>query len=112
MRLSGKINKNWRLGLLNIQTAQDQTNEIASNNMMVALQRKIGKRSNISAFWVNRESFGNESFLDHQNRYNRVIGVDYDLASADNTLTGRFYVHKSFQHNDQSGNLSSQANIY
>lgn len=113
VHLSGKINKNWRLGLLNIQTAQDQTNEIASNNnMMVALQRKIGKRSNISAFWVNRESFGNESFLDHQNRYNRVIGVDYDLASADNTLTGRFYVHKSFQHNDQSGNLSTQANMY
>jgi len=113
VHLSGKINKNWRLGLLNIQTAQDQTNEIASNNnMMVALQRKIGKRSNISAFWVNRESFGNESFLYHQNRYNRVIGVDYDLASADNTLTGRFYVHKSFQHNDQSGNLSTQANMY
>ncbi|MEC8832283.1 MAG: DUF5916 domain-containing protein, partial [Bacteroidota bacterium] len=40
VRLSGKLNKDWRLGVLNIQTAKDQENRIASNNnMMLALQR-------------------------------------------------------------------------
>ena len=113
VRLSGKINKNWRLGLLNIQTAQDQANEIASNNnMMVALQRKTGKRSSLSAFWVKRQSFGNESFLTENDTYNRVMGLEYNLASADNKITGRFYVHKSFQPDDYQGNFSTQANLF
>lgn len=41
IRLSGKLNKNWRLGLLNIQTEEDKLNEIPSNNNTVlALQKK------------------------------------------------------------------------
>ena len=113
VRLSGKINQNWRLGFLNIQTAQDRANEIAANNnMMVALQRKTGKRSSLSAFWVNRQSFGNEPFLRENDTYNRVMGLEYDLASADNKITGRFYVHKSFQPGDHQGNFSTQANLF
>ena len=113
LRLSGKINEDWRLGLLNIQTANDPTNEIASNNnMMLALQRKVGKRSSLSAFWVNRESFGNETFLEENDSYNRVMGLEYNLASVDNKLTGRFYAHKSFQPYDHEGNFSTQANLF
>lgn len=41
IRLSGKLNKNWRLGLLNLQTEEDKENEIPSNNNTVfALQKK------------------------------------------------------------------------
>jgi hypothetical protein len=113
VRLSGKINQNWRMGFLNIQTAQDRVNEIAANNnMMVALQRKTGKRSSLSAFWVNRQSFGNEPFLRENDTYNRVMGLEYDLASADNKITGSFYVHKSFQPVDHQGNFSTQANLF
>lgn len=112
VRLSGKLNKDWRLGVLNIQTAKDQGNQIASNNnMMLALQRKIGSRSNIGVFWVNRQATGDKEFLDPSNEYNRVIGADYNLASSDNIWRGRFYVHKSFQPNDHEGNFSSQATV-
>ena len=42
LRLSGKLNPNLRLGFLNIQTEEDASNEIPSNNnMMLALQQKM-----------------------------------------------------------------------
>ncbi len=109
-RLSGKLNEDWRLGVLNIQTAADEVNEIASNNnTMIALQRKVGRRSNIGTFIVNRERFGDYEFSNPTDRYNRVFGVDYNLASADNTWSGRYYVHKSINPDDKGGNLSAQA---
>ena len=111
-RLSGKLNEDWRLGFLNMQTASDQENQIASNNnMMIALQRKVAQRSNIGVFVVNRERFEDFEFTTDADKYNRVIGVDYNLASSNNTWTGKFYLHKSFQPDDHAGNLSSQATI-
>ncbi|WP_375323857.1 DUF5916 domain-containing protein [Flagellimonas sp. GZD32] len=115
MRLSGKLNKNWRLGLLNIQTEEDEENEIASNNNTVlALQKKMFSRSNLSFIFVNRQSFGEYDFLEETDRYNRVVGLDYNLASQDNTWTGKFFYHKSFAHDmgdrDDSGGLDLQYN--
>ena len=108
VRLSGKLNQNWRLGLLSIQTADDIVNEIASNNnTMLALQKKMFSRSNLSAFFINRESFEDYDFLDREDEYNRVIGADYNLASADNVWQGKAYLHKSFQPDDKKGNFSS-----
>jgi len=111
-RLSGKLDENWRLGFLNIQTAKDAKNEIASNNnMMFALQRKVADRSNIGIFMINRETFGDEDFVSENETYNRVIGADYNLATSDNQWQGRFYLHKSLQPDDEEGNLSSQASL-
>lgn len=111
-RLSGKLNENWRLGVLNIQTAADEGNEISSNNnMMLALQRKVFKRSNVGAFFVNRETFGDYEFLEEADRYNRIIGADYNLASANGVWLGKFYAHKSFQPGDNEGNMSAQATV-
>ena len=109
-RLSGKLNQDWRLGFLNIQTVADEVNEIPSNNnMMIALQRKVASRSNIGAFIVNRQTVGDYDFVDDSEKYNRVIGIDYNLASFDNVWTGRFYTHKSLQPDDSKGNFSAQA---
>jgi hypothetical protein len=110
VRLSGNINEDWRLGFLNIQTEEDVSNEIPSNNnMMLAVQRKVFSRSNIGFFFLNRQAFKEYEFLDSTERFNRVMGLDYNLASEDNTWTGKFYLHKSFQPDDNNGNLSSQA---
>lgn len=110
IRLSGKLNNNLRLGFLNIQTAKNENQEIASNNnMMFALQQKVFSRSNIGVFFINRQTFGNESFVTEEERYNRVIGVDYNLASEDNVWNGKFYMHKSFQPGDNDGNISTGA---
>ncbi|QLG44220.1 DUF5916 domain-containing protein [Costertonia aggregata] len=112
IRLSGKLNDNLRLGFLNIQTDKDESREIASNNnMMLALQQKVFSRSNIGMFFINRQAFGNEDFLTPDEKYNRVIGIDYNLASADNTWNGKVYAHKSFQPGDTKGNFSTGANL-
>lgn len=111
-RLSGKLNKNLRIGFLNIQTEEDAANQIASNNnMMLSLQQKVFSRSNISAFFINRQAFSAPEFVGEDEVYNRVVGIDYNLASADNTWIGKFYGHKSFQPNDAEGNLSLGGNL-
>ncbi|UOY07380.1 carbohydrate binding family 9 domain-containing protein [Muricauda sp. SCSIO 64092] len=99
IRLSGKLDENWRLGLLNIQTEEDIPNEIPSNNNTVlALQKKVFSRSNLSFIFVNRQTFKDYDFLDETDRYNRLVGLDYNLASSDNTWVGKFFYHKSFAH--------------
>ncbi|MDA9929166.1 carbohydrate binding family 9 domain-containing protein [Flavobacteriaceae bacterium] len=98
IRLSGKLSEDWRLGLLSIQTDEDLENEIASNNNTVfSLQKKIFSRSNIGVFFINRETFKKYEFISNQEKYNRVFGVDYNLASADNKWVGKFYLHHSIK---------------
>ena len=112
IRLSGKLDEDWRIGFLSIQNQEDLNNQITSNNnAMFALQRKIFNQSQIGAFIVNRESVKDYEFLKDEDRYNRVIGLDYNLNSANNRWTGKFYTHKSFQPDDNEGNLSSGGSI-
>lgn len=111
-RLSGNLGQNWRLGLLDVQTDEDLNNKIASNNnVMLALQRKVFSRSNISVFFINRQTFKDYSFQKKEDIYNRVIGIDYNLASKNNDWTGKFFVHKSFQPGDNKGNLSTESTL-
>lgn len=96
-RLSGKLNKNLRIGFLNIQTAEDAENEIPSNNNMVlALQQKVFSRSNIGFIFANRQIFNSADFVEEAEEYNRVMGLDFNLQTEDNKWTGKYYIHKSF----------------
>jgi hypothetical protein len=54
-------------------------------------------------------TFKDYDFQNENNKFNRVVGLDYNLASKDNTWVGRFYAHKSLNPNDKKGNLSAQA---
>ena len=110
VRLSGKLSNDWRLGVLNIQTEEDLENEIPSNNnAMLAIQKKVFSRSNIGIFFINRESFKEYDFVAAEDNYNRVLGIDYNLASADNTWNGKFYTHKSFAANTNNKDISTGA---
>ena len=110
IRLSGKVNNNLRVGLLNIQTAEDKTNEIATtNNALLTAQYKLFSRSNISFMFINKQATKDYDFTTDENRYNRVFGIDYRLASADNTWTGKYFIHKSFSPNVKSKDLSAGA---
>lgn len=96
MRLSGKLSEDWRLGLLSIQTDEDLENEIPSNNnAMFSLQKKLFSRSNVGVFFINRETFKDYNFISANEKYNRVFGIDYNLASADNKWVGKFFLHQS-----------------
>lgn len=95
-RISGKIGNNWRIGLMDIQSGQKD--DIPSGNFTVAaLQRKVFRRSNISAFVVNKQVMNVENDTSFKgNHYNRVAGLEYNLASADNRWTGKTFYHQSF----------------
>lgn len=112
LRLSGKLTKDLRIGALNIQTAADEVNEIASNNnTMLAFQQRLFSRSNVGVFFINKQSFKKYDFLSREDEYNRVLGVDYNLASKNNTWNGKFFTHKSFQPGDDEGNFASGFNM-
>ncbi len=112
IRLSGKLTKDLRVGLLNIQTAEDLDNEIASNNnTMLALQQRVFSRSNIGIFLINKQSFKDYDFVEREDEYNRLLGIDYNLASRDNTWTGQLFTHKSFQPDDNVGNWAIGSNL-
>ncbi|WP_396637214.1 DUF5916 domain-containing protein [Maribacter sp. R77961] len=112
VRLSGKLTNDLRVGILNIQTAEDLENRIPSNNnTMLALQQRIFSRSNIGIFFINKQSFQDYDFVERKDEYNRVLGIDYNLASKDNTWNGSFITHKSFQPDDNKGNYATSALI-
>ncbi len=107
-RLSGKLNKNLRIGVLNIQTAEDAANEIpTNNNTVVALQQKVFKRSNIGFIFVNRQVTKMTDFVEDAEEFNRVLGLDFNLRSEDNKWTGKYYLHKSFTPESGNKDLSS-----
>ena len=98
-RLSGKIGENFRLGLMDLQTGTKDTIP-ASNYSVIAVQQKIFSRSNIGAFLVNKQVTNipvDSSF--NGNKYNRVAGVDFNLATADNRWTGKAFYHQAFYPN-------------
>ena len=112
IRLSGKINANFRVGLLNIQTKNDSENEIGgNNNTVLALQQKVFSRSNVSFLFINRQDTSNKDFIIAEEKYNRVVGIDYNLANIDNSWNGKFYAHKSFTPNLDSKNYSTGARL-
>lgn len=117
-RLSGKLDNNWRVGLLNMQTAKDEGNGLPSFNYTVAaVQRKIFSRSNVGMIFVNKQSVS-ELLTSEQDStsefsvYNRVLGLDYNLATADNKWAGKVFYHRSFTpEQDQNNEFAHGADI-
>ncbi|WP_044173745.1 DUF5916 domain-containing protein [Flectobacillus major] len=97
-RLSGKINNNLRIGLMNMQTgAIDDENRPAQNFSTLVLQQKVFSRSNIGIMFLNKESINfDEKAGGIFTKYNRNIGLEYNLASPSNLWTGKALFLKSF----------------
>ena len=103
-RLSGSLNKDWRIGAMDIQTKQVPDIGLPAQNFAVfALQRRVFARSNIRVMFVNKESLNYTGPKDTSkplySLYNRNLGIEYNLASANNLWTGKFMLIKSFSPN-------------
>jgi hypothetical protein len=122
-RLSGKIGSKWRIGALDMVTNRDETkDEIspAQNYSVAVLERQIFNRSRLSAIFVGRNNLGKaaaaydttalksdllqdysgnplsaEDTLLTLSEYNYVFGLDYNLATVDNSWEGDFFYHRS-----------------
>ncbi|NDE60914.1 MAG: hydrolase, partial [Cyclobacteriaceae bacterium] len=116
-RLSGKLNKDWRIGAMNMQTGEvDALGLPAQNFSVMALQRQVGVRSNIGALVVNKQSLSYDPLTvpKDQARYsafNRNVGLEYNLASANNLWTGKVMVLKSFAPNATGQGIAHAANL-
>ncbi|MFW5726791.1 MAG: DUF5916 domain-containing protein [bacterium] len=100
-RLSGKLNKNWRVGLMNIQTGRDEDIHLPAQNFAVAsVQRQIFARSNIGLIAVDKRSLNytptGDPTLPVYSQYIHNLGVEYNIASANNLWTGKVLYLKSF----------------
>jgi len=111
IRLSGKINEQWRLGLLNMQTGQKGFVP-ASNYTVATVQRRIFTRSSIGVFLINKQITSDQAdLIESGENYNRVFGVDYNLASKDNRWVGKFFLHKSFTANKKNNSTALSTNL-
>ena len=94
-RLSGKIGNNWRLGLMDIQTNQNDS-VVGGNFTVAAIQRQVFSHSNITAFLVNKQMMNlNNDTSFANNGFNRIAGIEYNLASANNHWLGKAFFHQS-----------------
>lgn len=109
-RLSGKLNKDWRIGLMNMQTSavsgttlpgsenlKDGYNLSGQNYTAAVLQRKLWARSNIGALFINRQAtnYEAEDSTNATSAFNRVAGLDFEFATLDDKWKASVYLHAS-----------------
>ena len=115
-RVSGNLNENWRMGIMDIQTASvSETGRPSQNFGVISLQRKVFSRSSIGLMFVNKESFrypqDTDSLRNLFPKFNRNLGVEYNLASADNLWSGKAFVLQSFAPDEDNRGLTQAANL-
>ncbi len=115
-RLSGKLNKNWRVGLMNMQTGKVNAIDLPAQNFAVAsVQRQIFSRSNIGIIAVDKRSLNytpsSNPEMPVYSQYNHNLGAEYNIASANNLWTGKVLYMKSFSPGVEENNAVHAANL-
>ena len=115
-RLSGSINKRWRMSVLEMQTKEKLSSGLPAQNYAVAtIQHNFWKQSSVSVTYVDKQSLrvgaGDSLKYFHEgifykpngtgspltpNTYNRVLGADMELLSKDTRWYSSSYLAKSF----------------
>ncbi|MDB5286456.1 MAG: rane associated hydrolase [Mucilaginibacter sp.] len=104
-RLSGKLNKDLRVGLMDIQTAGLNSADAAGNEIkytgenysVLALQQKVFSSSSIGFIFTNRQSISNDNTTTTVgDQYNRLAGLEYNLISRNGTWVGKLFNEMMF----------------
>jgi hypothetical protein len=89
-RLSGNVNKDLRIGLMNLQTRE--TEDFLSQNYTVfSFHQQVLARSVVKGYFHNRAAIGNEN-----PDYNRNMGLDFQYRSEDGRFQAFGGLGKSF----------------
>ncbi|WP_373523910.1 DUF5916 domain-containing protein [Aquiflexum sp.] len=115
-RLSGKINKDWRVGAMTMQTgAVEQDNLDPQNFSVFTLQRRVFSRSTLGAIVVNRQAGLFAPTLDKDkpalSGYDRNVGMEFNLASSNNLWTGKTFILKSFNPLQKGNGIAYATNL-
>jgi hypothetical protein len=107
-RLSGKIGRDWRLGVMSIQTEGKSSADVTANNYtVVAVQRQVFGTSNLGLIVVNRQGVSNGALAGAD--FNRVVGVDFNLQSPNNRWRGKLFQHVSVSPNQLPNAFANSA---
>ena len=101
---------------MDMQTAKDEETGLPSQNFgVISLQRQVFSRSTIGLLFVNKESTNypkdNDSLRTIYPKFNRNLGLEYNLASPDNLWNGKAFLLKSFTPDKQGNGITQAANI-
>jgi hypothetical protein len=115
-RLSGRLNKNWRIGAMDMQTANVEEDDLPEQNFAVfSLQRRVFARSNIGVIFINKQSLNYTPSTNPDDpvysQYNRNLGLEYNLASSNNIWTGKALFLKSFKPENNGEDFTQAANL-
>ena len=112
-RVSGNLNEKWRLGVMDMQTSSINDTGLPKQNFgVISLQRKVFSRSSIGLMYVDKASLhypqDTEESRTNYPKFNRNLGLEYNLASSNNLWKGKAFFLKSFSP-DKLGNGVTQA---
>lgn len=91
-RITGKLGKDLRVGLMNVQTrAIDSLSLPGKNYTVAAFQRRVFSASNIGGIFVNQMNTGEK-----KPSASSIAGLEYNLLTANNRWVGKAFVQKAF----------------
>ncbi|MFN3381433.1 MAG: DUF5916 domain-containing protein [Runella zeae] len=97
VRLSGNLDKNWRVGLMTMQTASKDSLTPAQNFTAFSFNRKVLKRSLIKGYALNRQGFMTEAARKANpiNEYGRNQGLEFSYSNVKGDLSAWAGYHLS-----------------
>ncbi len=91
-RVSGNVDHNWRLGVLNMHTMGDSLRP-AQNYSAFALHRRVWKRSTVRALLLNRQAFQEGTLISDD--YGRNGSLEFEYLSDDGRWSGKASYNQS-----------------
>ncbi|MDB5230943.1 MAG: carbohydrate binding family 9 protein [Chitinophagaceae bacterium] len=115
-RLSGSLNKDWRIGVMDMQTKPVTATGLPAQNFAVmALQRRVFSRSSLRFIFVNKQSVDYSPQKDSSkpvySDFNRNMGLEYNLISSNNFWRGKAMLLKSFSPGKKGDDIVHAANL-
>jgi len=108
LKLSGNVLPKTRIGVLNVQTDNEDTN-VSQNYGALVAEQQLNKNFTATGFLINRQETDKFSF---KNDYNRVTGININFKSDNNKWIGLANLGKSFNDNISGDNSFYNAGIW
>lgn len=96
-RVSGNVDQNWRMGVLNMHTMGDSLRP-AQNYSAAAIHRRVLKRSTVRALLLNRQAFHEGDLISDD--YGRNASLEFEYLSDDGRWRGKASYNQSFKFRD------------
>ena len=106
LRLSGNLNDEWRIGLMNLQT-RPSAEVNAHNYSALAFHRRIWSRSVFKGYLHNTMGMNEEGLV--QQDFNRNAGLEFDYLSSDGKWQALSGIGYSFQPEGNDKSFSSKS---